>query len=168
METRKAFTRSRKKGMTIENKDDPKLKRRMGGGGMEPKTVFKWYTALASVAQLVGASSHKPKGHRFNSKSGYVPRLWVWFPVKACTGGWGGATNRCFFHIDVSLSLSLSSSLSGINGYILGWGVKKKNNKIKDIPKKVPSIKPDLKLQNKEYNDSWEKLIEVNQYWHLV
>ena len=31
--------------------------------------------ALASVAQLVGASSHKPKGHRFDSQSGHMPRL---------------------------------------------------------------------------------------------
>ena len=29
------------------------------------------------VAQLVAASSHKLKGHGFNSQSGHMPRLWV-------------------------------------------------------------------------------------------
>ena len=33
--------------------------------------------ALAGVAQLVGALSHKPKGRQFNSQSGHMPRLWV-------------------------------------------------------------------------------------------
>ena len=33
--------------------------------------------ALASVAQLFGALSHKPKGRCFNSQSGRVPRVQV-------------------------------------------------------------------------------------------
>ena len=33
--------------------------------------------ALAGVAQLVRVSSHKPKGHRFDSWSGHLPRLQV-------------------------------------------------------------------------------------------
>ena len=63
----------------------------------------------ASVAPLVGASSHAPKGHRFHSWSGHTPRLQVWFPVEACAGG---------KPMDVSLTsmfLSLPLCLSGIN-----------------------------------------------------
>ena len=61
--------------------------------------------ALASVVQLVGETSCKPKGCRFDSQSEHKPRLWVWSPVKACTGG----NRQMFFsHIHVSfLSLSL-------------------------------------------------------------
>lgn len=34
------------------------------------------------MVQLVGASSHKSKGHRFNSWTGTIPRLWyTWRPV---------------------------------------------------------------------------------------
>ena len=33
--------------------------------------------SLAGVAQLVGESSCKPKGHGFESRSGHMPRLWV-------------------------------------------------------------------------------------------
>ena len=39
--------------------------------------------ALAGVAQLVGASSSKPKGLGFNSQSGHLPRLRVRSPVGA-------------------------------------------------------------------------------------
>ena len=42
------------------------------------KTVT--FVALASMAQLVGVSSRKPKGCRFSSWSVHMPRLWVWFP----------------------------------------------------------------------------------------
>ena len=48
--------------------------------------------ALAGVAQLVGASSHRPKGHGFDSQSGHIPRLWVLSPVPACARG-----NRSMF-----------------------------------------------------------------------
>ena len=37
--------------------------------------------ALANVAQLVGASSYKLKGCRFNSQSGHTPGLWVLSPA---------------------------------------------------------------------------------------
>ena len=39
--------------------------------------------ALAGVAQLVGASSHRLKGRRFDSWSGHTPRLQVWSQVGA-------------------------------------------------------------------------------------
>ena len=56
--------------------------------------------ALASVARLVGSSSHTLKGHWFDSPSGHRPRLWVRSPVRACM------TRQ-----PVDLSFSLSSSL---------------------------------------------------------
>ena len=43
--------------------------------------------ALAGVAQLVGASSCKLKGHRFYSRSEHMPRFRVWSRVRAPTGG---------------------------------------------------------------------------------
>ena len=33
--------------------------------------------ALAGVAQLVGMTSHKSKGRKFDSQSGHMPGLWV-------------------------------------------------------------------------------------------
>ena len=70
--------------------------------------------ALASVAQLVRASSHKSKGDGFNPWSGHMPRLWV--------QSWSGrmqkalSTLRPFLSLSLCLSLSLTppSSLSGI------------------------------------------------------
>ena len=63
------------------------------------------YEALASVAQLVEASSHRPKGQEFNSQSGHVPGWWIQSQAGACTRG-----SRMVFlsHINVSLPLSLS------------------------------------------------------------
>lgn len=48
--------------------------------------------ALAHAAQLVGALSHAPEGFRFNSRSGYMPRLWVRSLVRVH----GEATNQGF------------------------------------------------------------------------
>ena len=59
---------------------------------------------LAGVAQLVGASSYRLKGHRFDSRSRpeiNIPR----FPCNPLLGGIQEATNQCF-------SLSLPSFLS--------------------------------------------------------
>ena len=69
----------------------------------------KFKRALTSMAQLVGVSSHKPKGHRFDSQSGHMPRLWVRSLVGACVRG-----NQLMFlsHINGSLPLSLPSLLS--------------------------------------------------------
>lgn len=41
---------------------------------------------LGWVAQLVGMVSHIPKGFKFDSQSGHIPRLWIRF-----LGGWGGS-----------------------------------------------------------------------------
>ena len=49
-------------------------------------------TALAGVAQWAGASAHKQKGRRFDSWTGHMPRLQVWFPVGVHTRG-----NRLLF-----------------------------------------------------------------------
>ena len=66
------------------------------------------------MTQLVGASSHKPKGCRFNSQSGHMPRLLV--------GPWSGnvweATNHFFLShwcFSPSLSPSLPNSLESIS-----------------------------------------------------
>ena len=71
---------------------------------------FKFILALAGVGQLVGASSHKPKGHSFNSGSGHMLRLRVQSSVWAHVRGiW----LMFLSHINVSLlSLSLSSPRS--------------------------------------------------------
>ena len=45
------------------------------------------HLALAGVAHLVGASSHKLKRHRFSSWSGHIPRLQVRSLVGALTRG---------------------------------------------------------------------------------
>ena len=60
------------------------------------------------VAQLVGAQSHRLKGHRLDSLSGHIPRFWVQSLARAHTGN-----NLLMFlsHINVSLSLPLPSSL---------------------------------------------------------
>ena len=43
----------------------------------------KWrVAALTGVAQLVRASSHKPKGLWFDFPPGHMPRLWVRSPVR--------------------------------------------------------------------------------------
>ena len=49
-------------------------------------------------------SSHKAKGHWFNSWSGHMPGLWVQSPVGACMRG---SRSIFLFHINVSLSLFL-------------------------------------------------------------
>ena len=80
---------------------------------------FKSEFCLGQVVQLVGASPHTPKGCRFNSWSGHIPRLRVQSPVRAHTGD-----NQSMFlsHINVSLSLSLSHAhllcLSQINKHL--------------------------------------------------
>ena len=58
------------------------------------KVAIGW-VALASVAQLVGASSCKLKGYGFNSLSGPLPR------VAGSVPGWGAYERQL---INVSLS----------------------------------------------------------------
>ena len=108
---------------------------------MEKKMSF----SPAGVAQLVGASSHTPKGWQIDPQSGHTPRLWVWSLVGAYTGGnWSTFLSHndvclsffLFLSLSLSLSLSLylslfsapphcSSSLSKINKHILKWGLKR-------------------------------------------
>ena len=51
-------------------------------------------SALAGVPQLVGGSSCKPKGCRFNPWLGHIPRLWV----RSCREAYKKAAKRCFSH----------------------------------------------------------------------
>ena len=80
-------------------------------------------STLVSVAQLVGALSCKLEVP-VQFWSGPMPRLWV----KSLVGDVYRATNWCFAHalLFLSLSLPLSFPLSKISKYILGWGSKKK------------------------------------------
>ena len=74
--------------------------------------------ALAGVAQLVGVSSPKLKGHGFDTWSGHMPRLWVLAQVRVCTRGNGTMFLSC---VVVSLlSFSLLSPCSKINKHVLG------------------------------------------------
>ena len=73
--------------------------------------------ALAGVAWLVGASSHKPKSHGFDSQSGHMLGCrfgpWSWVHIRG---------NRSMF---LSLPLSLPCPLSKINKHVLGEDKKK-------------------------------------------
>ena len=83
----------------------------------------KWYSfTLAFVAQLVGVSSCKPKGHR------------VLCPVRAHTWVAGSVPSWVYArgnppmflsYIAVPLPLLLTFPLSIINKHVLGWGEKK-------------------------------------------
>lgn len=55
--------------------------------------VKEWFLALASVVQLIGALSCRPRGSGFDFQSGHIPRVGA------------KATDGCFSHIDVFLSL---------------------------------------------------------------
>ena len=67
--------------------------------------LFKLKKSLASVAQLVGESSHGLKSRGFDSQSGHMLRLWVWSLVRVHT--YRKTTNLCF-----SLTWCFSPSLS--------------------------------------------------------
>ena len=66
--------------------------------------LLKRFQPLAGVAQLVGASPHRPKVCRFDSGSGHIPRLQVQLPVRVPTR----SNHQCFSILSLSLSLSLS------------------------------------------------------------
>ena len=70
--------------------------------------------ALAVVAQLVGASSYKPKDHGFNSRSGHMPGLQCLVPNQ---GTYGSQPTDVSLTL-IILSLCLPSLLSGIYIYI--------------------------------------------------
>ena len=83
--------------------------------------------ALASVAQMVRASSHKPKCCASDSWSGHMPRFQVQSPVRALPGQGRMRGNRSMFLTSAffSLSLSLPSPLSKTNEHVLRWRGKK-------------------------------------------
>ena len=66
-------------------------------------------TALAGVAQLLGASPPTPKGWGFDSQSGHMPRLKARSLVGLCMGG-----NQLMFLSHSRASLSLPLSLKSI------------------------------------------------------
>ena len=68
----------------------------------------------------VRARSHTPKGCRFNSWSGHIPRLKVRSPDTVSMGG-----NQMMLLSHITVSFSLSLSLSQIKKHILRWGLKK-------------------------------------------
>ena len=74
------------------------------------------------MVQLVGASSHAPKGCRFDSRSKHIPKWRVLSLVGACIGRnlWVSLSHRCFF---LSLSLKISE-------HVLRWGLNKKKSKL--------------------------------------
>ena len=47
----------------------------------------RWSAALASVARLVGASSHKPRDRMFNFQSGCMSGMQAWSLVRVSAGG---------------------------------------------------------------------------------
>ena len=83
------------------------------------KKLQAW--ALAGVAQLVGASSSKLKGHGFNFRSGHIPGLWSRSPVQVRLQE---APDRCFSLTLMFLSPSvfLPSSHSKIKKHALRGG----------------------------------------------
>ena len=76
--------------------------------GMCPDWESNW------LAQLVGGSSHIPKGCGFDSWLGYIPRLWVWSLAGPHTG--------CF---------CLPSSVSNISKHSLVWNTHKHSSENK-------------------------------------
>ena len=93
--------------------------------------------ALASVAQLLGASSRAADGCGFDSWSGHVPGLWVRSPVGSAMGG-----NQTMF---LSLSLALSPPLINI--------LKIKKTSLPGIQKAHP-VPPPLEMSSYG-NPSW-------------
>ena len=106
------------------------------------------------MAQLVGASSRKPKDHGFNSRSGHILMLQVQVP------GWGAYERQ---QIDVSLlhqyfsslSLSLPLSLKSVSMF-LG---EDKNDffKRKMVRDSRGSWEPDFKGLSKHLNTGTER-----------
>ena len=48
-------------------------------------TLIKIICVMASGGSVGWNIAHRPKRYRFNSRSGHIPRLCVWFPVRAHT-----------------------------------------------------------------------------------
>ena len=75
---------------------------------------------LSSAPHLVGASSHKLKGHGLDSRSRHMPRSQVLSPAGVHT-----KDNQSMFLFHINMSLSLPSPLSKTNKHVLKWGFKK-------------------------------------------
>ena len=73
--------------------------------------VLKTKIPLTSVSRLVGHCPCKPKGHQFNSWSGHMPG-WL---AGSRSGHIWEATDRCFSHMSMFLSVSLPPSLLSKN-----------------------------------------------------
>ena len=71
---------------------------------------LKRVPTLASVAQLVGASSHKPNGGMFDFRSGHMPRL----RFNPQSGHVPEGNQSMFLSLSFSLFLSLPLSLKAI------------------------------------------------------
>ena len=73
------------------------------------KVILKCSCHPGQCGSVGWSNISSPKGCRFDSQSGYIPRLWVPSPVRAHTGGNQLMLLSC---ISVSLSLFLSPFLS--------------------------------------------------------
>ena len=70
------------------------------------------YSALAGVAQWVGASSHKPEGHRFYAWSGHKPKLPILSPLRALTRG----NPSTFLYLPTLLTLKAMKKCPWVRG----------------------------------------------------
>ena len=72
----------------------------------------KTFCSSGQCGSVAEASSHIPKGHRFNSWSGHMPRLWVWSLLGA-RGTYGRLpvdVSHWYFSLSPFLSLSISTN----------------------------------------------------------
>ena len=76
------------------------------------KNHWCFHTLTMTYLKINFKKSHltrKPKGHWFDSRSGYMPGLWVQSLIGTCVRG---NQSVFFFHIDISLPFSLPAPLS--------------------------------------------------------
>ena len=87
---------------------------------------------LSRVAQLVGVSTHTPKGYGFDPWWGHISRLQFLSLVRTCTGG-----NRSMFLWYINVCLSVCPSLSPF------FSLKSINRSfIKDLKKRLRVYQP--------------------------
>ena len=93
-----------------------------------PERASRPWHEQESPSQTAQWLDHHPvhQGCRFNSQSGHILRLWFWSLNRAYMGG-----NWSMFLSHIDVALSLPSSFSKINKYILGWGLKEWTGHIK-------------------------------------
>ena len=83
--------------------------------------IWKSLQDPGHVAQSVGVSSHTPKGCRFDSRSGHI----LGCGLDPWLGHLWEATNQCFSHTSMFLSLSFSLSKSNLKKISSGEGLQK-------------------------------------------